>query len=296
MSQKFFWATAILAIALPSCTPKRSSRDAGSGVLVWKVPAGRAWMDQDEVEFSSWVQRIGESREAKKCKFFGECLKNPDVNSLFTPDDNALETNPNCADVPLSMRAYFAYKKKLPFVFVAEIDGKVDARKDLRYGTEIHPTRLEDQKYVATMNKLFFYIRDWVSSAFYRMSPEIEGNDTFPVKVTREAIRPGTIYYDPNGHVMMVYRVESDGTVRIIQGSPGDEKAGAYFSTGVINSAEHARGRKINGGGFRNWRGIKNVNGLAKFRLNSEEPQFDPQEQYQDSLVISAVQTVGGFI
>jgi hypothetical protein len=282
-NRNFVLSSLALAALFGACKPSRTVGGGGSGVLAWGVEEGKNWTEADEAEFSRWITAIGDGRVAKKCKFLSDCIKNPEVNFLRTAEDDGIGMHPDCADVPGTLRAYFAYKKKLPFMFVFEIKGKVDERNDMRYATEIVPTRVMNQTSIKTLNDLFERIRLVVSSAFYRMSPEVEGNDTFPVRVSRDAIRPGTVYYDSAGHVMMVYKVDPDGTVRFIQGHPGDEKAGAYFTIAMLSSKEHNRASSRSGGGFRNWRGYTYEGGKLKFRSNAEEPSFSGTEQFQNT-------------
>src|SRR5690606_41938547 len=52
-------------------------------------------------------------------------------------------------------------------------------------------------------------INNVVSSAMYRFAPDLTGGELFdfyPVKIDRGSIRPGTVIYDPNGHVAVVDR------------------------------------------------------------------------------------------
>ena len=44
--------------------------------------------------------------------------------------------------------------------------------------------------------------------------------DFYPEKIAKGAIRPGTVIYDPNGHVAVVYSVDDDGRIRFIDTHP----------------------------------------------------------------------------
>jgi len=44
--------------------------------------------------------------------------------------------------------------------------------------------------------------------------------DHYPVKITRESIKPGTILYDPYGHLAVVYKVTAQGRVHFIEVNP----------------------------------------------------------------------------
>lgn len=50
--------------------------------------------------------------------------------------------------------------------------------------------------------------------------------------MTRQTVKPGTVYYDPNGHVLLVVKVENDGTIRMIDGHP-DNSRDARFKASI---------------------------------------------------------------
>lgn len=44
--------------------------------------------------------------------------------------------------------------------------------------------------------------------------------DTYPVAINRNSIKPGTVLYDPNGHIAVVYEVTTNGKVHLIDAHP----------------------------------------------------------------------------
>lgn len=157
---------ALLAIGSVGC--KKSHSISGSTPLVWN--AEQDWSPAMEIEFGKFVQRIGDARWAYnlydkpadlaafkahigydpgECNFLKDCIKNPKANPLFTPEDKALTIEADCGDVPGMMRAYFSYKKKLPFIYVWKTKEPV---KD--HG--IFPTEIAyGQSSLTSMNDLF---------------------------------------------------------------------------------------------------------------------------------------------
>jgi hypothetical protein len=57
-------------------------------------------------------------------------------------------------------------------------------------------------------------LADAASSATYRIHPELEEpgeSDFYSPALTPKSIRPGTVIYDPNGHLAIVWQVQPDG-------------------------------------------------------------------------------------
>src|SRR5579885_2570971 len=82
-------------------------------------PVERAWDPAAEAEFSAFVAALGEAVAAWRCRTLAACLQDPGANLLYDPiDDETLNVSADCADLPYLLRAYFAFKKHLPFAFV----------------------------------------------------------------------------------------------------------------------------------------------------------------------------------
>ena len=52
------------------------------------------------------------------------------------------------------------------------------------------------------------------------MAADSQDSDHYPVKISKKSIVPGTVYYDPDGHVAVVAKVTEDGRVRVIDAHP----------------------------------------------------------------------------
>lgn len=126
----------------------------------------------------------------------------------FTAGEEArLRLAPDCADLPVFLRAYFAWKLGLPFGF-----------RSCSRGGEGQPPRcgpLESNlTYVGeALNPITDFldyvngpVRGAVHSASGRTLPDDEHSDFYPVALERGPLRPGTVYVDPYGHVMTIVR------------------------------------------------------------------------------------------
>ncbi|GMV62674.1 MAG: hypothetical protein AMXMBFR74_18420 [Parvibaculum sp.] len=219
----------------------------------WRITKTE-WKESDERAFGEFVTAIGESQ----CRTFDECLKGPH-NIYRASDPKGMFFYADCADLPYALRAYFAWKNGLPFSYTSGV-AAVGHSNDLRYSrygnyvyarTDVLP-HLEGA--FPNGRSVLNAINNVVSSAMYRFAPgETKGQlfDFYPVTIARGAIRPGTVIYDPNGHVAVVYKVEDDGRIRFIDAHPDNSLTrGSYGKRFVRASAPM-------GAGFKNWRPAK---------------------------------------
>lgn len=212
--------------------------DAGA----WALNATR-WTEQDEQVYGDFVARLGESGHPNLNRFIRDSRQNP----LYGSEDQKFNLSPDCADFPYLVRAYVAYKLRLPFGYVSEITKT--SRGDERYSKGNRPKCFKDQDSFTTPQRLFGNVT-LVNSGYYRMAPEVDTGDTYPVRIGPDTIRPGTVYYDPNGHVALVYKVTEDGRVRLIDAHPDRSVSRPWFG------GKFALGARSQGGGFRKWRPV----------------------------------------
>lgn len=214
------------------------------------------WTESDERAFGAFVQAIGES----ECRTFDECLKGPH-NIYRASDPKGMFFFADCADLPYALRAYFAWKNGLPFSYASGVAavGRSNDLRYSRYGNYVYKrTDVVPRQEGAFPNgrSVLNAINNAVSSAMFRFAPGTtrgELFDFYPVEISREAIKPGTVIYDPNGHVAVVYKVEDDGRILFIDAHPDNSLTrGSYGKRFVRASAPM-------GAGFKNWRPMRLV-------------------------------------
>jgi hypothetical protein len=201
------------------------------------------WDRKAEEEFAAFVEQLGTVRARFGCVKLHHCLQKPEANMLWSEEDRTLKVFSDCADVPYTLRAYFAYKTKRPFQWMRTIRGgryKI-GNKPRTFANFLAPDLRDVRHFLARVSM-------YVHSGFYRMHGNVEDTDTYAVDVHRKSVRPGTVYYDPKGHVLIVYKVEDNGVVRLLDGHPDNTLTRARFGD------KFARGSARLGGGFRNWR------------------------------------------
>ncbi len=213
--------------------------------------ARHQWNDSYEAEFSRWVEQLFADRKGS----LTACLRNSSGNSLYSAEDRNISIYCDCADLPYLVRAYFSYKKKLPFSFNSTISGS-------RYSNNNRPGSRRSFLSYSNFARMARAISNSVHSGFFRFFWTMEKTDTYLCQVNRESIVPGTIYYDANGHLLVVSKVEDDGTVRFVDAHPDNSLTGKRFG------GHMARGYCKQGGGFRRWREQK-VSSSGSFILTS---------------------------
>ena len=222
------------------------------------------WSDRDEADFSQWVERLFADKKGS----LAACLRNPEGNTLYSGEDRNNNIFSDCADLPYLLRAYFSYKKKLPFSFNVTISGS-------RYSNNNRPGSRRSFLNYPGFSSLARAISNSVHSGFFRFFWTMENTDTYLCQVNRESIVPGTIYYDANGHLLVVSRVDDDGTVWFVDAHPDnsltEKRFGSYLSRGSCKQ----------GGGFRRWR-HQEVSRTGSFTLTSNaNSSFFDQEKSQ---------------
>ncbi len=245
----------------------------------WKL-SRNFWSEEDEKAYSNFVVALGRSKYSNLNRF----IKDPKANPLYGEEDKKFNLSPDCADLPYLIRAYVAYKLRVPFSYTASIASR---GRDQRYGKGNRPTSFKDQDYFKTPQQVFNQVV-LVNSGYFRTAAEIEDSDFYPVKITRKSIIPGTIYYDPDGHIAIVYEVEDTGRVRVLDAHPDRSISKPWFG------AKFTRGSKDNGGGFKRWRPIRYTSDGKMVRTrNHNLADYSAEDQYHRSFSIKGRKGVG---
>lgn len=234
----------------------------------WKIKKTE-WSESDEKAYSEFVGLIGQAVEKRECNSFQSCLKHKN-NPYKGSDSNSLNVFADCAKLSYVMRGYFAWKNGLPFSVANGINRRnVPGNEgNLRYTPQGNvvtsrlnflPTKKGSSwKFVDAISTLNVTIPNSTYSANFRVHYDNSDSnnlftDFYPVSVDREAIRPGTNIYDPNGHVAIVYKVTSDGKVYFIDAHPDNSLTSGLFGTKFVRSNPYQ------GAGFKDFRPLKLV-------------------------------------
>lgn len=245
----------------------------------WKIKK-TSWSQADENKYTEFVSLIGQAVEKRQCSSLKSCLQHPN-NPYRGSDASQINVFADCGKLAYVIRGYFAWKNGLPFSYATamvlrDVPGNTG---DLRYSSfgnqvaaraDVLPRKLGAAwNLVNAINTLRSTIPDSVYSANYRFiysDGESAGNnypDFYPVDISRDAIRPGTIIYDPNGHVAIVYKVTDDGKIYFIDAHPDNSLTSGLYGTKFVRS------KPGQGAGFKNFRPLSLVGATYNSQLDS---------------------------
>jgi hypothetical protein len=241
------FTSALLSMALVggAAAPQQTGKLDAPTAAVWK--GERTWDAAAETRFGEFVSAIGRAVADRRCRTLAACLNDPDINPLWSAMPAKLRLHADCADVPYILRAYFALHEDLPFAYARSMHGR---GRDVRYYKDARPSGLCSWRESSTPRNLLQGLSRIVHSGYFRTAPEVESADFYQTRIDRSAIRPGTLYYDPNGHVVVVYALAPSGEVKFFDGHPD-----GFLTHGVL-SERNVRGGMSQGGGFKNFRPI----------------------------------------
>lgn len=244
---------------------------------LWPAETKARWSAQDERGYEAFVGAIA----ASDCTTVDACLRGP-ANPLRAGDPPDLAFGADCADLVYMLRAYYAWKKGLPFGFVNALEardprGEGDLRFTMlgnravgRWDVTAHGAR-------ADIRVVFHAIRDTVSTATFRIDPRIErpvAQDFFSPAITREALRPGSALYNGDGHVVIVSRIDEAGRIHFLDAHPDMSVTRGVFG------GQFQRGDPAIGAGFHAWRPVALVDGRLVHAANDQIAGFSTEQYF----------------
>jgi cell wall-associated NlpC family hydrolase len=204
-------------ISVAGRRPKPNEPDEGP---IW-LPRYK-WNVNNENLYSLFVERLFDYPLADELTWTSlhPLLRDPQRNLLFDyrglDEDNRIKLAPDCADLPYALRSYFAWKMRLPFGYRRCTRGRLGkppscdqpgsgdnlmSRLELPgKGGPLQP-RDDVKAFELFINT---QMRSAVHSSSGRTLPNDELSDLYPVALTRESLRPGTVFADPYGHLLVL--------------------------------------------------------------------------------------------
>ena len=269
-------------IAVRADRPPAPHAAAGS---VW--PLRHSWNRATENLFSAWIAKLfdapPEAEESWKALHF--VLRDKSRNFLFDylglrEDEIGLVIRPDCADNPYFLRAYFAFKMGLPFGF-SQCSRGGDGRPPRCYGwsSVLNAAAGQQQGLSASFARYLRVLADGVQTGNARAPAADSNTDFYTVPLTQNTLRPGTVYADPYGHVLMLVK-----RVPQVGGKPGVFLAVDAEPDGTVTRKRFWRGnflfaqdRALGSPGFKRFRPIVRDKNGGMRRLSNREIAADPQ-------------------
>ncbi|RYZ93117.1 MAG: hypothetical protein EOP06_02115, partial [Proteobacteria bacterium] len=144
-----------------------------AGASVW--PVNQAWSTANEHKYSTWVEQ----------NWTQDIFKKGILNGLET----------DCADATYAMRALYSYENGLPF--------RVSSKNGEVWG--------EDTREFDSVSDSRERFRRFLKKMFDLTNTSTLGQDTYPVSLSRESLRAGTVYVEPNEHSYQIVGLTPEG-------------------------------------------------------------------------------------
>lgn len=247
-------------------TPKLPSDGA-----VW--PVARKWSGAEEALYSAWVRELFHAKRGEDLAFkrLDQVTSLPERNLLHnafgwgedaTVADGGLRLKPDCADTPYFFRAYYAWKRRLPYAFrrcsrgapgKAPRCGKIETIEKVRDGSDKQPGEL------GLVQKFLKRTLAWgVHTGNGRTALDDDKSDLYPSALDRRGLRPGTVYADPYGHILVLTELvdpdnEHPGVLMAVDGQPdGSITRKRFWEGNFLWNPDPGLG----GAGFKNFRPV----------------------------------------
>ena len=282
-------------------------------------PLRNTWNRASENLFSAWIEKLFDDPLDAEPSWpaLHEVVRDPSRNFLFNHlglnEDAKIYLRPDCADLPYTLRAYFAYKMGLPYGFskcsrggggraptcpqwfslqnaeaarpppLPPVAAPIPPAGSGYFGVSSAPAPLAPPAPQRTgpapsFAELVQIVSDSVHSASGRTALADNNTDYYPVPLSADTLRPGTTYADPYGHILMIVRrvaqtEDAAGIILAVDGQPDGTVARKRFWRGNFLFAQDPA---LGGPGFKRFRPVVVVNGAMR-RLNNAEIEKNPQ-------------------
>jgi hypothetical protein len=207
-------------------------------------PLRNSWNRETENLYSAWIEKLFDAPLDVELSWpaLQNVLHDRSRNALFNylglgEDDLAMTFRPDCADFVYFLRAYFAFKMGLPFGYSTCSRGgggkppkcyawssilnagaqQQPAAEQLTSTTPATPSAPSSRGLATSFAHYLPVVGNTVQSGAVRTLANDENTDFYTVPLTQETLRPGTVYADPYGHVLMLVRrvPEADGAAGV---------------------------------------------------------------------------------
>jgi hypothetical protein len=274
-----------------------------SAAAVGAWPLRNSWNRATENLYSAWIEKLFDAPldVAPSWPALHEVLRDRSRNLLFNylglgEDEVGMIIRPDCADHPYFLRAYFAFKMGLPFGYSKCTRGggggppKCPQWFSMQNPEPGRSSASEQQVasdgipakrpgLVASFGKYLQTVADAVHSGSGRTLASDDNTDYYPVALNQETLRPGTVYADPFGHILMITRriSQSDdaaGVLLAVDAQPDGTVARKRFWRGNFLFAQDPA---LGSPGFKRFRPIVRDKNGALRRLTNDEIAKNPQ-------------------
>ena len=242
-------------------------------------PVTREWNRATEDLYAAWIEKLFDDPLAAEPSWHAlhEVTRQPERNFLYDhrglgeDGERGLRLEPDCADLPYVLRAYFAWKLELPFGYSACSRGAGGQPPTCpRWSSAPALPAAGDE--LAAVQRFLLGLEDAVQSGNGRVPATSDGGDFYPIRLTADGLRPGTVYADPYGHtLLLVQRVaqtpSAAGLLLAVDAQPdGTVARKRYWRGNFLFALDPALGSA----GFKRFRPIVDERGALRPLANDE--------------------------
>ncbi len=254
-----------------SAAPRKAFRPMSRSI--WDIET--SWSGAKESLYSAWIERLfQDAEEGDTWAHLHDLIRDAESNFLYghlgREEDRGLALEPDCADNPFVLRAYFAWKLGLPYGHFRCDRGTLErAPRCTEWVTNLTP-RGSGKGNVPAFQSFVRTILDDVHSGTGRTALDDDRTDLYPVALQRERLRPGVVFADPYGHTLTLVgwvsqTAESPGKLLAVDAQPDGTIALKRFWQGNFFFAT----ADIPGGpGFKAFRPVIQENGRLRLLDN----------------------------
>lgn len=260
---------AMRAGRVAACIEVKVGEDSGN----W---GNREWDLATQAFYAAWIEHLFDAPPEQSLSFpsLGPILRDSQRNFLYDylnrGEDRQLPAEPDCADLPYFLRAYFAWKLGLPVSYRACSRGSASSAP--RCGPpEIDHTFVHTAAPADAFVKVSRRIMDRVTSGGGRTALLDDATDFYPVPLERAALWPGAIFADPYGHILVIAKwvpqtEERSGLLLAVDAQPDNSVSRKRFWEGTFLFAAtpsagpgfKAYRAPVSGGSTGGWRLLSN--------------------------------------
>jgi hypothetical protein len=280
-------------IAVSDQEPPRPSATPGS---LW--PVRTSWNRATENLYSAWIEKLFDASldAPPSWTALHEVLRDKSRNMLFNhlglgEDETGLVMKPDCADMPYFLRAYFAFKVGLPFGYAKCTRGgsgaapkcpawfSIQKPDEARASTPDGKPGSKRSGLAASFNQYIPVVGDAVHSGSGRTAAADDNTDYYPVALTQETLRPGTMYADPYGHALMLTRrlPQTDGAAGVFLAADAQPDGTVAIKRFWRGNFLFAQDPSLGSPGFKRFRPIVRDSHGGMRRLTNAEIEKNPQ-------------------
>lgn len=281
-----------------------------SSKSVWPVRA--QWNRDYENLYSAWIEALFDAplEESPSWRALHEVLHDSSRNLLFNhlnlrEDEKGLVIRPDCADLPYFLRAYFAFKMGLPFGYAKCTRGgkgkpptciswwNIEKQEPPPAPPEKKPEPglfgglfgappaasapiKQKPKPVSVVAAFGEFVGETVANTVHsgsgRAPAQSDNTDYYSVPLTQETLRPGTVYIDPYGHILVIARRvpqtgDAAGLIFAVDGQPDGTVARKRFWRGNFLFAQDPA---LGSPGFKRFRPVVRTKSGMRRLTNAE--------------------------